>query len=660
MNSYLDGLNEGQREAALFMDGYKLIIAGAGTGKTKTLVSRVAHLIDSGVAPENILLVTFTNKAAKEMKSRLVSFVGPLGQQVEASTFHSFARNFLRGTYNSVGLKPDFQVIDEPDATEIMRECRDQMTKKLKNLNVDPKSFPKTGILRDIFSLSVNYRLNIHDAVLVWEDKYDKKGDRINGFESECVEVIEEFIEEKASKDRLDYDDLMKYLLMALDNEDIRKAANQRYKYVMCDEYQDTNVIQDMILDRLTEHSGNLVVVGDDNQSIYKFRGAEIENIRTFCSRYGDCGMIHLVENYRSSSEIIDLCNEVMVYAEEGIPKRLHAQFSSGRRPLLRDFQTKDGIASYVAWEVSRLHDAGVPYQEIAIMARSGSETDACEFALDKAGIPYKKFGGTKFKDRATVLYLLSMMRIISDPNDDIAWKRVLNLIDGIGKSYASKIITAVSEGGLDQLNSVLPNKSFHRALKKLYVVLTQGKSKPLPDMIRYFYNRWYEPLNQAYLSRTDLKESTMDSKIAAMKDAPELMERLADMSLRYRSIRSFMEDLALDATDEDEDGDFVNVTTIHSAKGLEYEVVFLLNTIEGCFPKVPLDGKVDPEELRCLYVAMTRAKNRLDICIPSIMPDRNVGPGITRLSRYLDHPNVLACFNDQRSISCRSSHRYW
>ena len=325
MFNYLDTLNIAQKAAATHVEGYYLILAGAGTGKTKTLVSRVAYMLDNGVNGDSILLLTFTNKAAQEMKDRVCKSVGNiLGDAVTATTFHSFCALLLRRYSKFVGYGNNFTILSDADTKVIMNSCRNKVRDRLRSENCDVKIFPTSSVLMNINSDAVNSMRELSDVL----QQYSMENEGIDEFYDECIEVINAYQFAKESKNRMDFDDLLKCTYDVLhDVSEVCNAYNYRFQYVMCDEYQDTNIIQDRILDLLTCKSKNLAVVGDDNQSIYKFRGAVIENILTFAGRHPGCQRITLRENYRSSQEILDLSNAVMENALEGIPKVLHGQF---------------------------------------------------------------------------------------------------------------------------------------------------------------------------------------------------------------------------------------------------------------------------------------------------------------------------------------------
>ena len=374
--SYVANLNKEQAEAAFHTEGPLLIVAGAGTGKTKTLTARTIVLIDSGVNAENVLLVTFTNKAAAEMKSRITTALPGEGEGVTACTFHSFCAQILRRNAGLLGYDEKFAIISDDDAKEIASIIASEKKREIESRGLSAKNFPTAGALLSISGSAVNDMISLHDAVMA-----DANAE---GFRKETEEALDAYAKYKKDRNMMDYDDLLLNAALVLKNfPDVRRACSNRYRYVMCDEYQDTNVIQDFILDMLMSETGNLAVVGDDNQSIYRFRGARIENILTFAERHPGCRTVVLRENYRSSQEVLDFCNAVMSHATEGVRKDLKGQFR-GEKPQLLAHNGKNEQAAFVVSKLKELHDQGIPYKEMAVMARNSAATAVIESELMK------------------------------------------------------------------------------------------------------------------------------------------------------------------------------------------------------------------------------------------------------------------------------------
>ncbi len=638
MKDFLKHLNKEQYEAATTISGPLLIIAGAGSGKTMTLVSRIANMIDEGIDPSSILLLTFTNQAAKEMKNRIEKSIGEVASEVTASTFHSFCATFLRRYCNMLAIDNNFTIIDSADATEAMGIARDDFVakKKEENIEYDAKSFPTKKNIIGIYSQSVNNCRSLIDVVS--ETRY-------SNYYTEIKEIIDRYVIYKKEHSLLDYDDLLLHTQTILKiHKTIRVATGERYKYVCCDEYQDTNILQDNILNLICEEHHNLAVVGDDNQSIYKFRGARIENILTFDSRYPECKSIILNQNYRSSQEILNLSNAVMKYAYEGIPKNLNGQFNGSKPHFVITESNKD--ENYrILNEIERLHTEGVPYKEMAVIERGSAQSYELETMLSQKGIPFNKYGGIKFFEKNTVRDIVCFLRIIVNVKDEIALYRILQLYPGIGKCYSSKITEAVSKEGIDVLKTLFHKKSFHIYLKELYDTLLYLENMELEEQLEYLLTEYYPETvtRNIDLSKTpDGKKLEAKHKlIADVKDA----STLHSLAENYVSAKKFLEDMVLEATAQKTKTDCVNITTIHSAKGLEYDIVFLMDAIEGFTPKCEKDSNEESEELRCLYVALTRARKELYIFVPK----RRVSPPFMsyecHLSRFLDYDDVLRCF---------------
>lgn len=638
--SYLDKLNKEQYEAATTIDGRLLILAGAGSGKTATLISRVAYMIDNGIDPENILLLTFTNKAAKEMRDRAAKMVGETASKITASTFHSFCANFIRRYAKLVELPNDFTILDSADTKDVMDMARQEFleSQDKKGIEYDLKSFPKTTLLLTLHETAINTCLSLSKIIDLY-GKYD--------FKSEIKEIDKIFTTYKRERALVDYNDLLYYTVQILsNNESIRESLDEQYKYISCDEYQDTNTIQNQILELLTKNYQNLAVVGDDNQSIYGWRSADIKNILNFTDKYPDCKSIILYENYRSSQEILDFANAVMDNAKEGIKKNLKGQFNF-KTPFF--VETKDNFteSNFVCDKIVDLHAEGIPYHEMAVMVRSARQSNLVEAELMTRGIPTKKFGGIKFLERAAVKDALAFLRIMVNDKDELAWFRITQLYPGIGKGYAKKISRELTNNGRDQLIQLYNKKQFSVYLNDLHAMLKGHEHDGLTDFLTFILNDYYPYVlkerihNMKNKTSIEMKEMENDS----MRDIEEA-KLLILMSKNYRSAHSFLADLVLEATvDEDTDEDYVNITTIHSAKGLEYEAVFFLDLIDQITPSCDSSSDEDAEELRVFYVAITRAKKYLYLMCPKKFV---LGPMISdaKCTRFMMYNNVFETLN--------------
>ena len=455
---YEKDLNPAQLEAVKTKDGAVLVIAGAGSGKTKTLTYRVARLIESGVKPDNILLLTFTKKAADEMLNRAVMILDSRCEKVSGGTFHSFSNYILRKYSDCLELRNNFTIIDRADAEDVINHIRAQVATK------QEKRFPRKGTILDIYSKAVNKNMS---AEAVIESEY-------NQF-AHCVEKINEiskqYISYKRENSLLDYDDLLLYLRTLLQsNDEIRKKLSNQYKYIMIDEYQDTNSLQADIIRLLASEHNNVMAVGDDSQSIYSFRGANFRNILDFPAIFPNTKIIKLEQNYRSSQNILALTNEVISRAKEKYTKNLFSTIEHPEKPALictNDMQTE---AEFVAQRVLELQEDDISLNDIAVLCRSARMTYNLEIELAKRAIPYRKFGGLKFIETAHVKDVIAHLRVVLNPNDIISVNRILLLLDGIGAQSAMKLLPVVAKENLDTEKMMLPvKKKYGRHKKTLY-----------------------------------------------------------------------------------------------------------------------------------------------------------------------------------------------
>lgn len=627
-------LNAEQKEAVATINGPVRIIAGAGTGKTKTLVSRVANMLQKGISAENIMLLTFTNKAAGEMKLRIQNYIGnDRTRNLTACTFHSFCNRFLKQHANLAGFNSHFTILDGGDCLDIISELSGEIKGKLKKNSYEIKSFPKD---REILAINGTA---ISDVRPLWNTV--SGAECVNGFTNEVYEILKGYAEYKARYNMMDYDDLLYFTVKILEeNEDIRKRMDERYQYIMVDEYQDTNVIQDKFLKLITKDYRNIAVVGDDNQSIYRFRGAHIENILEFKDRYPDCKDIVLVQNYRSTQEILDLSNLVMGHAVEGIPKELVGQ-KHGKRPDFIIANSQNEEAQKIISYIEDYHKQGIPYKDMSVLIRYGRSSYILEAELNKQRIPYRKFGGIKFVEKEHIRNMLSYLRAGTSDKDMIAWTRILKLITGIGPKAAKDIALDVAENGVQALNGMLyMGKPYYNALYVLYDIFAEIRFMPPKDQIKYLMENYYYGLMENGISSSRKKDRDKIDALEKLEKSKEDMSLLMEMAEVYISTDEFLEDIVLNAADPEKETDSVNITTIHSAKGLEYDVVFLMDPIQGLFPRTYDGSEPDNrEDLRCLYVAITRAKERLHIFLSEFYTG-NQGSG--ELSMHLDHPDVL------------------
>ena len=619
--NYEKELNPAQLEAVKFKNGPVLVIAGAGSGKTKTLTFRVARLIESGIKPENILLLTFTKKAADEMLNRAVMILDSRCEKVAGGTFHSFSNYILRKYSNLLELRNNFTIIDRADAEDVINHLRGSVIGK------QEKRFPRKGTILDIYSKAINKNMTAEEVI---ESEY-------NQF-SHCIEKINEiskqYIAYKRQNSLLDYDDLLLYLRTLLQsNDDIRKKLSNQYKYILIDEYQDTNSLQADIIKLLASEHNNVMAVGDDSQSIYSFRGANFRNILDFPAIFPDTKIIKLEQNYRSSQNILALTNEIIKKAKEKYTKNLFSDIVFPEKPALicmNDMQTE---AEFVAQRVLELQEEDISLNDIAVLCRSARMTYNLEIELAKRAIPYRKFGGLKFIETAHVKDVIAHLRVILNPYDIISLNRILLLLDGVGNQTAMKLLPMLSSEKIETEKLMLPSKS-SESIKKLLLTLDEQRKNLLnPSQIVEKVLAYYEPI----------LIDKYDDYTKRFKD----LEHFLYLSSQYNNLEDFLSDLALEPPDssvsEVEDGaqkdEYLTLSTIHSAKGLEWKAVFIIGAVDGRFPSVysfNSEEELD-EELRLMYVAATRAKSYLYITYPIDMFDYSSGMVLSKPSRFLD-----------------------
>ena len=453
---YEKELNPAQLEAVKSKDGSILVIAGAGSGKTKTLTYRVARLIESGIKPENILLLTFTKKAADEMLNRAVMILDSRCEKVAGGTFHSFANYILRKYSNSLELQNNFTIIDRADAEDVVNHIRSQVVDK------HEKRFPRKNTILDIYSKAINKNMPAKAVIETEYNQFEHCLEKIN-------EISKQYVAYKRQNSLLDYDDLLLYLKTLLtSNEQIRNKLSNRYKYIMIDEYQDTNALQAEIIKLLACGHNNVMAVGDDSQSIYSFRGANFRNILDFPQIFPDTKIIKLEQNYRSSQNILALTNEIIKKAKEKYTKNLFSEIVFNEKPAIiaaNDMQTE---AEFVAQRVLELQEEDISLNDMAVLCRSARMTYNLEIELAKRAIPYKKFGGLKFIETAHIKDVIAHLRFILNPNDIISLNRILLLLDGVGNQTAMRLLPMLSKPEVQTDKLMLPSKSSD-GIKKLF-----------------------------------------------------------------------------------------------------------------------------------------------------------------------------------------------
>ncbi|HEU4440466.1 MAG TPA: ATP-dependent helicase [Burkholderiales bacterium] len=618
-----DKLNPRQREAACAGAAPLLIVAGAGTGKTNTLAHRVAHLVLQGCPPERILLLTFTRRAALEMTRRASRIVAEVKKEVRlpwSGTFHAVANRLIRLNCKRLGLTESFSVLDRGDAADLMDVVRHE-----RGLSRAEKRFPRKDTCLAIYSHRVNTQRPLAETLALmypWCAEW----------EVELKNLLGEYVNRKLQNQALDYDDLLLYWHAMMQDEALAAEIGARFDHVLVDEYQDTNVLQAEILQRLKPTGQGLTVVGDDAQAIYSFRAATVENIRGFARQYENRGQspisISLEENYRSTQQVLDAANAL-------IGKSLYSKKKVGAKPRYVTVADDEGQAQYVVTRVLEARERGVLLRNQAVLFRASHHSDLLELELVRRNIPYVKYGGLKFLEAAHVKDLLAVLRWADNPKNRVAAFRALQLLPGVGPAGAARIFTGFEAGGswkalktgsaeLDQLMSWLADSPWEGQVQRV--------------------REWYAPhLERLY-----------DSAQVRAGDLLQL-ERIAQ---NYQERQTFLTEMALDppsATGDLSgepylDEDYLVLSTVHSAKGQEWEAVHILNVADGNFPSEFATGRADlvEEERRLLYVAMTRARTDLHLIAPlkyyvasqSRMGDRHV---YGAKSRFMTR-SVLAC----------------
>ena len=620
-------LNKFQYEAVMHDKGPALLLAGAGTGKTRTLIYRVAHLIESGVSPESILLLTFTNKAANEMKERAEKMLKEKCG-ITACTYHSFCVKMLRFYGKMAGISPDFTIISGPDEADIIDIVKSELNfQKLKNM-------PSASVFASMLSTCVNKRLTLEE--LLKEQKYW----RFRQNERKLLLLREETKKYKEEHNLFNYDDiLLKFDQMLTDYSNIARRIEDTYRYIMVDEYQDTNTLQDSIIRKIRTKNTNLMAVGDDMQSIYKFRGADVQNILSFPKRYTNCKVIYLTENYRSSQEILNLANHVMTNATEGYQKNLRAQFSSQELPKVYSVNDTKTEAEFVLNRIKAKHAEGIPYNDICVLYRNSFQSYELEVLLNKAGLDFEKYGGIRFLDRAHIKDVLAFLRIYTNPSDELAWFRILQLHIGIGKVYARNISRKCLEYGPEYLiDDCHKRKKYGVHIRKLYDEIQSWEGKEFLEILKSSCAYYVKTLKNTIRNKKVDSESDREESLQDLERNKEDITILQEMAKDYDSALAFLDATTLDATkSKGNEEDKLVLSTIHSVKGLEYDTVILLDCIDEILPSARYIGSPeDNEDVRCMYVAVTRAKNTLYMIVPKIaLKYGKAIPG--DLSRYIE-----------------------
>jgi len=643
---YAAELNAQQLAAATCPPGPSLVIAGAGSGKTRTLTYRVAYLLENGIDPRNILLLTFTNKAAREMIQRVEELVQLDPRQLWGGTFHSIGNRLLRRHATEIGFEQNFSIMDREDQKDLMQTV-------IAECEIDTKGlrFPKPEVLGDLYSLAINTRKSIQDVVLRRYSYFDRLMEPI-------LAVQKAYEKKKKATNNMDFDDLLvKTVELLQDNPGILERYQRQFQFLMVDEYQDTNTLQGEFIDLLAREHRNLMVVGDDAQSIYSWRGANFQNILKFPDRYQGAQVYKIETNYRSVPEILRLANEAISVNRNQFAKQLQpARQQKENLPALVPLGTPTEQARFIAQRILELRDEeGIELEEIAVIYRAHFHSMEVQMELTARGIPFQVTSGLRFFEQAHIKDVAAFMKVIVNRRDEVAFKRLVKMLPGIGPTTAEGLWRKWLDSDVSDAASGRPSPFLlefkvpakgRKAWEQLAYTLDElvdeeGKPVPPAQMIPSILGGVYE----------DYLRSKYPNYEARKQD----IEQLKQYSRGFEDIGEFLSQLSLltgvdtgNTPNQEPDREAVCLTSVHQAKGLEWRVVFLIWLADGMFPnsRVMEDDDADgglEEERRLFYVAVTRAKDELYLTYPTVWPGAHNGEVLQRPSRFLkDFPKEL------------------
>ena len=657
---YRGELNDQQYEAVTAEPGPALVIAGAGAGKTRTLTYRVAYLLEQGISADRILLLTFTNKAAKEMMNRVGDLLGGGYEQLWGGTFHSIGHRVLRRFCDRINYRRDFSILDSEDSRDLLKACLGAA-----DIDVKATRFPKADVLKAMISLSVNTGLEMPKVLERYYKKFVPLTDQI-------TDLFKAYAERKRETNVMDFDDLMVLWLRLLKEDDaVRERLQERFQFVLVDEYQDTNLVQCELINLLAGKHRNVMVVGDDSQSIYSWRGADYRNILEFPKRYPESKQYRIEVNYRSTPEILQLANESISLNTRQFEKELQAARSSGMKPALVACGDAYEQAGFIAQRVLELRDEGMELMDIAILYRSHFHAMELQMELTKRNIPFTITSGLKFFEQAHIKDVAAYLKLITNPRDEVSFKRVVLMLPGIGAKGADKLWALFQQrltglltddvqeesdpdwsvdedwetaqaapsapqfdvaGALREIDSKVPKKAME-PWKQLGHTVEQMQecngdaSKQIQILLEAGYEEY---LNQ-----------TFNNANSRMED----VQQLASFAYQFNSVEEFLAQLSLMTDTESEGGgakddEFVRLSSIHQAKGLEFKVVFVIMLCDGLFPsgRSLEDPDSEEEERRLFYVAVTRAEDELYLTYPLIRMTQGYGGDIVQTpSRFVE-----------------------
>lgn len=650
LTRYRSELNEDQFRVVTAKPRSALVVAGAGTGKTRAITYRVAYLIEHGVSPQNILLATFTNRAAREMLRRVGELTGSQNvHRTWGGTFHRIANMMLRRHASVLGYDANYSILDSDDAREFINVCVDEL-----GIDTTKKRFPKAEVLQSIISFANNTDTLIADVIVAQYPYFHTVSDHVKR-----VEMA--YQTRKHERNVMDYDDLLlnaKRLLV--EHKDVHDLYAEQFQHILVDEYQDTNKLQAELIDLLGDKHRNVMVVGDDAQSIFAWRGAEFSNIYEFNKRYPDAEVFKLETNYRSTPEILALANTSIACNRKQFPKMLTAVKRSREfLPALVPTSDVEQQSAFVAARILELRDEGTPLEDIAVLYRSHYHSIELQLELSRRGIPYRIRSGVRFFEQAHIKDVLSYLRVIVNPRDELAWKRILKMVPGIGNKTAARVFDALSVADTEterrnDAGSSVP-ASLSLSLAASFPRLRSAAWRSfivLLEMLSSDGNRG-NPAKQIELVLThgyeQYLQETYDNADVRLED----LKGLATFSTRYNTTEDLLSELALLSTERfaepqplggeeiieaSEDDELLTLTSVHQAKGLEWKAVFIIWAAEGKFPSPRSLREIDSEEeeRRLWYVALTRAKDELYLTYPLLMTNYDRQTVLQKPSRFI------------------------
>jgi DNA helicase-2/ATP-dependent DNA helicase PcrA len=624
-------LNAEQRAVVLAGAGPILVIAGAGSGKTRALTYRVARLLADGVPADRLLLCTFTNRAAREMLRRVEELCGVDTRALHSGTFHHVANLLLRRYHDRLGLPAGFGILDREDARDLLGACVEAEGVKL----LSQRRLPQPRVLASLLSRAVNSDVGMADAVTRYAPRFADVGDVV-------VRVVDRFAARKAAMGMVDFDDLLVlWRALLVEHADVATELRDRFEHVLCDEYQDVSRLQGELCDLCAAGHRNLMVVGDDAQSIYSFRGADFRNILEFPTRYPDATVHKLETNYRSSPEVLELANRSITHNRAQHPKALRAVRPSAERPALVPLADVYQQAEFVAQRLLELHQAeGVPLREIAVLYRNHAHALELQVELTRRKVPYVVRSGLRFFEQAHIKDVVSYLRVSVNPQDELAWTRVLKLYHGVGEKTAARIALHARRAGVhaaDAVQSLLeagqlpgPARESTRSLQALLGRLREPPNDPAAQIARVVAGHY-----------GDYAAGAFPNAEARVED----LTQLADYAARFPDAPAFLAELSLVAgvaaeavVPGEPPEEHLTLSTIHQAKGLEWTCVFLLWLADGRFPSAQAlrAPEEEEEERRLFYVAVTRSRRHLYLCHPRWADDSRGLRTILRPSRFV------------------------